>query len=83
MTGIVQFFDADRGYGFVKPLIGKPEDTTLIYCHVTAFRRTNGQRPAPPPIGAELRFDVCRGERGPQCANVELVLRPLPQQVER
>lgn len=74
MTGLVTFMNEERGFGFIKPLIGKPDSKETIYFHMAQFRRdTDGRRPAPPPVGAELRFDVCRGEKGPQATNIELV----------
>ena len=77
MTGIVVSFNHLRGFGFVKPLIGKPDTVENVFFHISNFRSQNGKRPAPPPVGAELSFDVCRGERGQQACNIEIRTQAL------
>lgn len=67
MTGLVQSFDADRGFGFIKPLIGKPNEVKNVFVHVSQVAERK-----PLPVGAEVRFDLVRGEQGPQAANVTL-----------
>jgi cold shock CspA family protein len=68
MTGIVKKFFEKAGYGFIQPLIGKPDTTPEVFFHVSSVRGRIA-----PPIGAEVRFKLVRGEHGPQAANVELL----------
>ena len=72
MVGIVRKYDNVRGFGLIMPLIGKPDSAALVFFHVSAIAgRTPGEDPAI-PTGAEVEFDLCRGDRGPQAANVTL-----------
>src|ERR1035441_6358241 len=72
MTGIVRKYDTHRGFGLIEPLIGKPDSTELVFFHVSAIAgRTPGEESAI-PSGAVVEFDLCRGDRGPQAANVKL-----------
>lgn len=78
MTGLVTYINDEKGFGFIKPLIGQPDSTEAIYFNMAQFRRDkHGRRPAPPPVGAELRFDVCRGEKGQQACNIEIRTQAL------
>ena len=72
MNGIVREFNPKRGFGFITPLIGKPNGTQSVYFHATAIRPIDG-RPHGIPRGAEVRFILVRGEKGPQAADVEVV----------
>jgi cold shock CspA family protein len=72
MNGIVKRFDGNRGFGFIQPLCGDKR-APEVYCHISAVKCRRGQQPAAPPIGAEVKFKLVRGERGPQAAEVELV----------
>ena len=73
MNGIVQMYNAERGFGFVKPMTGDGPNTPLVYFSKCAISRPkDGPEPAIPP-GAEIKFDLVRGDKGPQCANVQLV----------
>jgi CspA family cold shock protein len=69
MTGIVKRFNANRGFGFITPLIGKPNEVADVYFHVSSMRRRNT---GAPPVGAEVRFKLVRGNEGPQAAEIEL-----------
>jgi cold shock CspA family protein len=72
MIGIVTKYDAGRGYGLIEPMIGQPNSAALVFFHVSAIAgRTPGEDPAI-PTGAEVEFDLVRGDRGPQAANVKL-----------
>lgn len=76
MNGLVRSFNEHKGYGFIAPLIGKPDQVESVFFHITSVRKINGVRPTV-PRGAEVRFEVVRGDKGPQAANVELVtVRP-------
>ncbi len=68
MNGIVKRYNSRHGFGFIAPLIGKPDTTPEVFFHATAVRGG-----AAIPAGAEVQFDLVRGEKGPQAANVELV----------
>lgn len=72
MTGIIRRYNEQRGYGFIQPLIGKPDSTADVYFHITAILgRQPGDRGGV-PIGAEVEFDLARGDKGPQAANIRL-----------
>jgi cold shock CspA family protein len=72
MTGIVTYFNEDRGFGFLRPLIGLGPDAPCVYFHVSSVRKVDGHTPAIPK-DAEVRFKLVRGSKGPQAADVELV----------
>jgi cold shock CspA family protein len=73
VTGIVKFFDGRRAYGFIDPLIGKPGQVDAVYFHVEGVcAHQDGWRPGI-PAGATVSFDLVRGEKGPQAANVRLI----------
>jgi cold shock CspA family protein len=74
MNGIVRRFSLEDKYGFIQPLIGKPDTTPDIFFHLSACRFG-----AAPPVGAEVRFKVVRGEKGIQCADIELVRIRMPR----
>jgi CspA family cold shock protein len=66
-TGIVKFFNAAKGYGFITP-DGEAKD---VFIHVTALERA-GIRNV--DQGTKLTFDLedDRRGRGKQATNVEL-----------
>jgi len=64
-TGTVKWFNADKGYGFIKMENG--ED---IFVHFTAIQ-TAGVRSL--EEGQKVTFEVTEGNRGLQAANVEVV----------
>lgn len=68
MNGLVERSINKAGYCLIKPLVGKPEEAHLIFCHISATKER-----CLPPTGAEVRFILCRGPRGVQAANVEVV----------
>lgn len=74
MTGLVYSYNATRGFGWITPLIGKPDTTPRIFFHATAIRDRQAI-----PRGAEVSFTVVRGEKGPQCADVRLLRRRLEE----
>lgn len=72
MIGIIQKYDAVRGFGLIAPLIGKPDSAVLVFFHCSAIvGHRRGEEPGI-PTGAEVEFDLVRGDRGPQAANVRL-----------
>ncbi len=68
MNGLVRRFNHYRGYGFIEALTGHPGSNPEFFFHASACRGGIA-----PPIGAEVRFRVVRGEKGPQAAAVEVV----------
>lgn len=74
MTGLIKSYSSGRGFGFITPLVGKPNSTEAVFFHVSgvAGRVDGGPEPAL-PRGAEVTFDLVRGENGPQATNVTLV----------
>jgi cold shock CspA family protein len=78
MTGIVKKYNVERGFGFVQPMTGDGPNTPLVYFNKSAISRPRSRdrktalEPAIPP-GAEIQFDLVRGDKGPQCANVRLL----------
>lgn len=74
MNGICVFFDVHRGFGRIRPLIGKPESAPEVYFHKSAILAGKDGRPQGIPEGCEVAFDLVRGEQGPQAFNVRAVL---------
>lgn len=62
MTGVVKWFDADKGYGFISSADGKD-----IFVHFSAIQ-TDGYKTL--AEGDQVEFDVNDGDRGQQAANV-------------
>ena len=64
-TGVVKFFNTERGYGFVKPDDGGRD----VFVHITAVEQAGlkslneGQR---------ITFDVEADKRGPKAVNLKL-----------
>ena len=63
-VGTVKWFNANRGYGFIKPESG--ED---VFVHVSAIQ---GDRSL--EDGQAVEFDITRGQKGPQAVNVRPVV---------
>ncbi|MBE6116999.1 MAG: cold-shock protein [Solobacterium sp.] len=61
-TGKVKWFNAEKGYGFIKT-----EDGTDIFVHYTAIV-ADGFRTL--EEGQEVSFDITQSDRGPQASNV-------------
>lgn len=38
MTGIVKSFNDAKGYGFILPLVGKPDDAEWVFFHMSQLR---------------------------------------------
>jgi len=62
MKGVVKWFDADKGYGFISS-----EDNKDIFVHFSAIQ-TEGYKTL--AEGDQVEFDVKDGARGPQAASV-------------
>ena len=62
ITGIVKWYDAERGYGFISAQEG--EDVFVHYSAITgAGFKTLAE-------GQKVEFDVKPGQKGPQAENV-------------
>jgi cold shock protein len=62
MKGVVKWFDADKGYGFLSS-----EDGKDIFVHFSAIQ-SEGYKTL--QEGDQVEFDVNDSDRGPQAANV-------------
>ena len=61
--GIVRWFNADKGYGFIST-----ENDGDVFVHYTALEDTGEYRKL--DEGQEVEFEIVEGEKGPQAANV-------------
>jgi cold shock protein len=59
-VGTVKWFNANKGYGFIKPESG-PD----VFVHVSAIQGDGWL-----DEGQTVEFDVTQGPKGPQAANV-------------
>ena len=66
LRGTVQWFDAGRGYGFLKRDDGEPD----IFVHYTGIT-AHGYRQLLPD--QRVKFVVVAGEKGPIATNVRVV----------
>lgn len=62
MKGSVKWFNAEKGYGFIR--VENGED---VFVHYSAIQ---GEGFKTLEEGQEVEFDVTQGNRGPQAANV-------------
>jgi len=74
MNGIVKYFNNTRGFGFIAPLIGRPDTAEEVFFHTSSLVGLKPGERAAVPIETEVSFDLVRGKGGrPQAANVRLV----------
>jgi CspA family cold shock protein len=62
-VGTVKWFNANRGYGFIKPESGND-----VFVHVSAIQGDGALED-----GQAVEFDITQGQKGPQAANVRPV----------
>ena len=62
-TGIVKWFNAEKGFGFIAPEDGGPD----VFVHYSAIQ-TQGYRSL--EENQRVQFDVQAGPKGPQATNV-------------
>ena len=62
-TGIVKWFNAEKGFGFIAPEDGGPD----VFVHYSAIQ-TQGYRSL--EENQRVQFDVQQGPKGPQASNV-------------
>jgi CspA family cold shock protein len=62
-TGIVKWFNGDKGYGFITPDDGSAD----VFAHFSAIQ-TSGYRSL--EENQKVEFDVTEGQKGPQAENI-------------
>lgn len=68
-TGIVKWFNDQKGFGFITPDGGAEKDVFVHFSGIVARgkeRRTLHEND-------EVTFDVTQGEKGPQAVNVKVI----------
>ena len=65
MKGVVKWFDADKGYGFISSAEGKD-----IFVHFSAISSEGYKTLAE---GDKVEFEVKESDRGQQAANVQKI----------
>ncbi len=63
MTGIVKWFNADKGFGFITPDDGSKD----VFVHFSAIQN-NGYKTL--DEGQRVEFEITNGAKGPSAANV-------------
>ena len=63
VTGVVKWFNASKGYGFISTAEG--ED---VFVHYSSIRDTGGYRSL--EEGQEVEFTIVQGDKGPQAQDV-------------
>ena len=63
MTGLVKWFDAGKGFGFISPQDGSKD----VFVHFSAIQ-SNGFKTL--AEGQRVEFEITDGAKGPSAANV-------------
>ena len=63
MTGLVKWFNADKGFGFITPADGSKD----VFVHFSAIQ-SNGFKTL--AEGQRVEFEITNGAKGPSAANV-------------
>ena len=66
VTGVVKWFNADKGFGFITPDDGGAD----VFAHFSAIA-TSGYRSL--EENQKVEFEITQGQKGPQASNI----RPL------
>ncbi|MGY4983752.1 cold-shock protein [Streptomyces sp. 900105755] len=69
-TGVVKWFNPDKGFGFIEPDDGGKE----VFVHFSAIQDTSGYKEL--FEGDLVSYDVIQGPKGPQAENVVRQDRP-------
>ncbi len=62
-TGIVKFFNANKGFGFITPDNGSKD--VFVHANDTGGTQLNE--------GDKVEFEVTQGKKGPQASNVKVL----------
>ena len=62
-TGTVKWFNAEKGFGFIKPDDGSPD----VFVHHSAIN-AEGFRTL--EEGKKVEYEITQGQKGPQAENV-------------
>ncbi|WP_331773081.1 cold-shock protein (plasmid) [Embleya sp. NBC_00888] len=62
-TGIVKWFNTEKGYGFIEQDGGGPD----VFVHFSAIQTTGYKELAE---GAKVEYDITQGPKGPQAEQV-------------
>lgn len=65
MQGIVKWFNADKGYGFIESNEGGD-----VFVHYSAIQREGFKTLEE---GQRVEFEIVEGTRGPQASNVNII----------
>ncbi|WP_097748257.1 cold shock-like protein CspB [Escherichia coli] len=63
MTGLVKWFNADKGFGFISPVDGSKD----VFVHFSAIQNDNYRTLFE---GQKVTFSIESGPKGPAAANV-------------
>ena len=63
MTGLVKWFNSDKGFGFISPADGSKD----VFVHFSAIQSNNFRTLEE---GQQVEFSIENGARGPAAANV-------------
>ena len=63
-TGIVKWFNGEKGYGFITP----DDGTADVFAHFSAIQ-SSGYRSL--EENQRVEFDVTQGQKGPQAENIQ------------
>jgi CspA family cold shock protein len=75
-SGIVKFFNPDKGYGFIRRDGGQD-----VFVHANELRRSGITDLSPVTTGAKLEFDVeIVDKKGPKAVNIKLMPPDEPEQ---
>lgn len=65
-TGIVKWFNADKGFGFITPDGGGPD----VFAHYSGIA-SNGFRSL--DENQHVEFEITQGAKGPQAQNIRVI----------
>ncbi|EPM0865773.1 cold shock protein CspG [Klebsiella pneumoniae] len=63
MTGLVKWFNADKGFGFITPADGSKD----VFVHFSAIQSNNFRTLEE---GQKVEFSIENGDKGPAASNV-------------